>query len=96
MSFQAYLDNAEKKAGKTPQELVDLAHAKGFGPDTKAGDIVAWLKEDFGLGHGHAMAIVHVVKNGAGISDKHVNSGGAHSDPTNVLRLDGLTNRNKE
>lgn len=23
----------------------------------KAGDIVTWLKSDFGLGHGHAMAI---------------------------------------
>ena len=35
MSFQAYLDNIEVKTGKTPQELIDLAHAKGFSKDTK-------------------------------------------------------------
>ena len=28
----------------------------------KAGAIVKWLKEDFGLGHGHAMAIVALLK----------------------------------
>jgi hypothetical protein len=32
----------------------------------KAGQIIAWLKEDFGLGHGHAMAIVNVFKQAAG------------------------------
>ena len=31
-------------------------------PDVKAGRIVAWLKEDFGLGHGHAMAIYATLK----------------------------------
>lgn len=90
MSFQAYLDNIEAKTGKTPNEFVALAKAKGFGPDSKAGEIVAWLKDDFDLGRGHAMALVHVIKNGATISDKHVNSGGAHSDPSNTLRLSGV------
>ncbi len=89
MSFQAYLDNIEAKTGKTPNEFIALAKAKGFGPDTKAGEIVAWLKDDFDLGRGHAMALVHVIKNGAVISDKHVNSGGTHSDPSNTLRLSG-------
>lgn len=89
MSFQAYLDNIEAKTGKTPNEFITLAKAKGFGPDTKAGEIVAWLKDDFDLGRGHAMALVHVIKNGAAISDKHVNSGGTHSDPSNMLRLSG-------
>jgi hypothetical protein len=89
MSFQAYLDNIEAKTGKTPNEFIAMAQEKGFGPDTKAGEIVAWLKDDFGLGHGHAMAMVHVIKNGAKISDKHVNSGGTHSDPSNGLKLDG-------
>ena len=43
MSFQAYLDAIEKKTGRTPQELVDDAHALGYGPDTKAGEVVTWL-----------------------------------------------------
>ncbi len=93
MSFQAYLDNAELKTGKTPQELIDEAAAKGFGKDTKAGEILEWLKTDYDLGRGHGMAIVHVIKNGAQISDKHVQSGSAHSDESNTLRLDGIKNR---
>ncbi len=93
MSFQAYLDNIETKTGKSPNDFIDLASAKGFGNNTKAGEIVAWLKEDYGLGHGHAMALVHVIKNGAKISDKYVNSGGSHSDDNNELRLDGIKNR---
>jgi hypothetical protein len=28
----------------------------------KAGDIVKWLKDDFDLGHGHAMAIYALFK----------------------------------
>jgi hypothetical protein len=93
MSFQAYLDAIEKKTGKTPQQLVDEAHAKGFGADTKPGEIIAWLADDHGLGRGHAMALVHVVRNGPGISDKHVGSTGTHRDESDVLRLDGLARR---
>lgn len=93
MSFQAYLDNVEKKTGKTPQEFIDMAKEKGFGPDTKPGEILGWLKEEFDLNRGLGMSIVHIIKNGAQISDKHVNSGGVHSDPSNMLRLDGLKNR---
>lgn len=93
MSFQSYLDNIETKTGKTPNEFIALTKTKGFGPDTKAGEIVAWLKEDFGLGHGHAMAMVKVIKTGPKISDKHVGSGGTHSDDSDTLRLDGLKNR---
>lgn len=93
MSFQAYLDNAEAKSGRTPRELIALAHEQGFDADTKAAPILAWLKDDYDLGRGHGMAIVHVIKNGAQISDKHVGSGAAHSDPSNVLLLDGVANR---
>lgn len=90
MSFQAYLDNIEEKTGKTPNEFIAMAKEKGFDdPKVKSGVIADWLKNDFGLGHGHAMAMVHVIKNGAKISDKHVNSGGTHSDDSNTLRLDG-------
>lgn len=93
MSFQAYLDNIEKKTGKTPNEFVELAKAKGYNTETKAGEIVAWLKQDFDLGHGHAMALVHVIKNGASIGDKHVGSTGSHRDESNTLQLDGIDNR---
>ncbi|MBA4853206.1 DUF4287 domain-containing protein [Emticicia sp. BO119] len=58
MSFQAYIDNIQKKTGKTPEDFKQLAEEKGLlKPGVKAGEIVAWLKDDFGLGHGHAMAI---------------------------------------
>jgi hypothetical protein len=58
MSFQAYLDNIHKKTGKTADGLKAIAAEKGL---TKAGEITAWLKADFGLGHGHAMAVVHLI-----------------------------------
>lgn len=90
MSFQAYLDAIEVKTGLTPRALVDQANARGFNaPGTKAGAIIEWLKNDYELGRGHAMALVHVIKNGPMISKKHVESGGTHSDPSDVLWLDG-------
>lgn len=63
MSFQAYLDNIQAKTGKSPDDLINLATEKGFlengilKPEIKAGEIVQWLKDEFDLGHGHAMAI---------------------------------------
>ena len=89
MSFQAYLDNVESKTGLTPRQFIDLATEKGFGPGTKATPIVEWLAADYGLGRGHAMALVHVITKGPQISDKHVGSGGTHADLTNELWLDG-------
>lgn len=63
MTFQAYLDNIEAKTGKTSADFKMLAKKKGLlEPGVKAGQIVAWLKKDFGLGHGHAMAIYVVLK----------------------------------
>ncbi|WP_036263262.1 DUF4287 domain-containing protein [Methylocapsa aurea] len=68
MSFQAYLDNIEAKTGKTPDQFrqwgVDRGFSTGQGlaEGMKAGAIVAALKDEFGLGHGHAMAIVALLK----------------------------------
>jgi hypothetical protein len=63
MSFQAYIDNIRAKTGKGPDDFKQLAEAKGLlKPGTKAGPIIAWLKEDFDLGHGHSMAIYKVFK----------------------------------
>ena len=89
MSFQAYLDTIEKKTGLTPRELVDKASERGFGPGTKAGPILAWLKEDFDLGRGHGMALDHVITQGPEISEKHVGTGGSHADASATLGLDG-------
>jgi len=63
MSFQAYIDNIQKKTGKTPEDFKKLAEEKGLlKPSVKAGEITAWLKEEFELGHGHAMAIYATLK----------------------------------
>ena len=63
MTYQAYLDNIQAKTGKSPEDFVALAAKKGFlEPGVKAGQIVSWLKEDFGLGQGHAMAIVLLLR----------------------------------
>jgi Domain of unknown function (DUF4287) len=89
MSFQAYLDNIEGRTGLTPRQFIDLATAKGFGPGTKSGEIVAWLAADYGLGRGHAMALVHVITKGPQIDSKHVGTGTTHSDASDTLWLDG-------
>ena len=68
MSFQAYLDNVEATTGKSAEDLKaiatekGLADANGLAPGVKATAIVDWLKNDFDLGHGHAMSIVAYIK----------------------------------
>ena len=68
MSFQAYLDNIESKTGKTPADFLALGEAKGFveasqlKSGVKSGPVLDWLKADFDLGHGHAMALVAYFK----------------------------------
>ena len=68
MSFQAYIDNIKAKTGKTPDDFKKLAEKKGFLQNgqlvntIKATEITNWLKEEFELGHGHAMAIYAIFK----------------------------------
>ena len=63
MSFQAYIDNIKAKTGKTPEDFKKLAEKKGLlKSGVKAMEVVNWLKKDFNLGHGHAMAIYAVFK----------------------------------
>ncbi len=79
MSFQAYLDNIKAKTGKEPGDFKKLAEERGLlAPGVKAGEVVKWLKEDFELGHGHAMAIYTAFKemnepapDASGQLDKH-------------------------
>lgn len=94
MSFQAYLDAIEDKTGLTPRVLVDRAKEKGFdSPSVKAGVIVQWLCDDYGLGRGHAQALVQVIKKGPQISTKHVGTSGVHRDASATLWLDGQATR---
>ncbi|MDZ4789840.1 MAG: DUF4287 domain-containing protein [Hyphomicrobiales bacterium] len=75
MSFQAYLDNIQAKTGKSPEDFRALVAAKGFADKdgllkgVKAGAIVDWLKQDFDLGRGHAMAIVALLKGDKKLGD---------------------------
>ena len=68
MSFQAYLDNIKAKTGKSASDFILLAEKKGFilngkiKTEVKATQITNWLKEEFSLGHGHAMAIYALLK----------------------------------
>ena len=68
MSFKGYLKNIEAKTGKSPADFRKLAEVKGFTDQgrivegIKVGAIVDWLKSDHQLGHGHAMAIVALLK----------------------------------
>ncbi|MBC8163031.1 MAG: DUF4287 domain-containing protein [Roseiflexaceae bacterium] len=74
MSFQTYLENIKAKTGKSATDFRALAAQKGFTEGdnikdgVKAGAIVQWLKEDFALGHGHAMAI-YALLNGSKSED---------------------------
>ncbi|TNE70113.1 DUF4287 domain-containing protein [bacterium] len=68
MSFQAYIDNIKAKTGKSPADFKELAEQNGFiidgklNPAVKATEITNWLKAEFALGHGHAMAIYATFK----------------------------------
>ncbi len=63
MSFQAYIDNVQTRTGKGPDVLKELAVEKGLvvgealAPGVTATHVTDWLKSEFDLGHGHAMAI---------------------------------------
>lgn len=64
MSFQAYIDNIEKKTGKTPEQFKAAMEAAGiYSPDMKASGLVDFLRKEYGPGHGHSMAIWAVFKN---------------------------------
>ncbi len=63
MSFQAYLDNIHAKTGMTPEAFKAAAEEKGLlAPALTAAQFIAWLKLDYDLGRGHAMAVYTVFK----------------------------------
>ena len=75
MTYQAYLNNIQAKTGKSPEDFKALAARKGYlRPDIKAGEIASWLKQDFRLGPGHAMAIVLLLKQASATTDPRAGS----------------------
>jgi len=64
MTFKAYIDNIQTQTGMTSKDFLAAAEKKGLLKDgVKTQQIVTWLKEEYGLGQGHAMAIVLIFKN---------------------------------
>jgi hypothetical protein len=51
----SYFPSTEKKYGPSIAEWKELIRAS---PLTKPGELVGWLKAEYGLGHGHANALV--------------------------------------
>jgi hypothetical protein len=62
VTYKAYIDNIKAKTGKGPEYFRDEARKKGL---TKYAELLAWLKSDCGLGHGHANAIILYIRDPA-------------------------------
>ena len=63
MTFQAYLDTIKAKTGMVPDDFQKIAEEKGLlVGDITAGPIQKWLKDDYGLGPGHSMALIAVFR----------------------------------
>ena len=70
MTFQAYIDNATAKTGKTPEQLKAEAEKAGvYSYDMKASELTKFLKDEFGLRHGHSMAVWLVFKQEGWVAD---------------------------
>lgn len=64
-AVQTQLENIQKKTGKSLAELAATAQKSGL---TKHGELRDMFKEQFGLGHGDANALVHHVLKSDGTS----------------------------
>ena len=60
MTYKAYIDNIRAQTGHDPEYFRESAKKKGL---AKHGELLAWLKSDCGLGHGHANAIILYIRN---------------------------------
>jgi hypothetical protein len=52
----SYFPSIEKKYGQPIAYWIDLIHANTA--LTRHGELVTWLKQEYGIGHGHATALV--------------------------------------
>ena len=57
----SYFPSIEAKYGKPVAEWQDLIRARG---DRRHMELVTWLKEEHGMGHGHANALVAATRAG--------------------------------
>lgn len=72
MSFQAYIDNITAKTGKTPDQIREDATNQGIlKEDMKATEFTDWLKQEYELGHGHAMSMWKYFIDHKWITTKH-------------------------
>ncbi|CAN5309518.1 hypothetical protein BH11PSE2_BH11PSE2_18640 [soil metagenome] len=78
MTFQSYIDTVRAKTGLGPDDFKALAAKKGLA-GAKFGPVRDWLKADYGLGQGHAMAIWSLISAGEGAMR-----------PDNAARIDGV------
>ena len=74
----------EEITGKTPNDFITLAKKKNL---TQHKDIIAWLKQDYGLGLGHARAIAYVIQHGPEFTVRQTT--GPHRDASGTLNLEG-------
>ncbi len=71
MSFQTLIDKIQTKTGKSPAELITIAKELGlFEPGTKAAAVISWLKTDFELIEGDAIAMYGLFKHLGAIKPK--------------------------
>src|SRR5437667_9747225 len=59
MNYKEYIDNIRAKTGKDPEYFQKQAKEKGL---VSHAELLAWLKSDCGLGHGHANAIILYIR----------------------------------
>ncbi|HEY0903824.1 MAG TPA: DUF4287 domain-containing protein [Marmoricola sp.] len=52
----SYFPSIERTYGESIAHWIELIHAHAPAPHM---ELVAWLKADYGVGHGHANALVH-------------------------------------
>lgn len=98
MSFQAYIDTIKAKTGLDPEDFRVIAEERGLlAADVKVGQIVDWLKADYDLGRGHAMALVTTFRtiraadsDPVDVLDKHFAGAKAHWRPEYESLLDSL------
>ncbi|HMD80831.1 MAG TPA: DUF4287 domain-containing protein, partial [Anaerolineales bacterium] len=54
---------------------------------TEHKDIIAWLKQEYGLGLGHARAIAYIIQHGPEFTVRQTT--GPHRDASGTLNLEG-------